>query len=410
MEVMTEEPRFDRFLERLASFTRLLRFDRRGIGLSDPIVPSAPPTLEQWMEDGRAVLDASESDHAAVLGIAEGGYVAVLLAATHPEQVAALVLVNAMPCISAPPFNTWGALPNLSDVQRRSTQEDRWGDDLTGMEIFAPSAANDDSYRAWLSREMRRSVSPSSAAALMDLVFLCDVRDVLPSVRVPTLVIHREGDRWLTPEHGRYLADNIPDATYVEVPGNDHVPYLGDTDSILGEIEEFLTGARRAAEPNRMLATLLFTDIVGSTEHASRVGDRAWHELLEQHDKLVRRHLERHDGQEVKTTGDGFLATFDGPARAIRCAYAIRDSMDGLGLEVRAGIHTGECEVRGGDVGGIAVHIAQRVQSRADPNEILVSSTVRDLVAGSGIRFVDRGEHELKGVSGTRQLFAVDGV
>ena len=404
---MAEEPHLDRFLERLATFTRLIRFDRRGMGLSDPVDPSAPPTLEAWVEDGRAVLGAAGAERAAVLGIAEGGYVAMLLAATHPEQVRALVLVNASACVSRPPFSEWGALARLRDVQRQSIEQ-RWGDDRTGVEIFAPSRADDEAYQGWLRREVRQSVSPASAKALAALMYDSDLAEVLPSVRVPTLVLHRGGNRWVTPEHGRYLAEHIPDARYVEVPGDDHVPYLGETGPIVGEIQEFLTGTREVEHADRVLATLLFTDIVASTTHAARLGDRAWHELLDRHDAVVRRQLDRYQGRERKATGDGFLATFDGPARAIRCAAAIRDATQSLGLSIRAGLHTGECEQRGDDVGGIAVHVAQRVQAQAGSDEVVVSSTVRDLVAGSGITFTDRGEHELAGVPEPWRIYRVE--
>jgi pimeloyl-ACP methyl ester carboxylesterase len=405
---MPDEPNLDRFLERLASFSRLLCFDRRGMGQSDPPDPADPPTLERWVEDAIAVLDAVGTARAAVLGIAEGGFVATLLAATHPERVEALVLVNSAACFSRPPFLEWGALARLRQVQRDSILDNRWGDDETGVEIFAPSAYRDESYRAWLRREVRQSVSPASARLLAHLLHESDVSDALARVEVPTLVVHRAGDAWLTPEHGRYLAEHIPDARYVEVPGDDHVVYLGDPDPILGEIEEFLTGTRQVEHVDRLLATMLFTDIVESTTRAAELGDRAWRALLDRHDAAVRRLLDRYQGREQKTTGDGFLATFDSPARAIRCAAAIRDATREFGVSVRAGLHAGECEIRGDELAGIAVHIAQRVQAEAEPDEVLVSSTVRDLVTGSGIRFTDRGERHLKGVPEPWRLFVVE--
>jgi len=406
MEAMAEEARFARFLDRLAAFARLIRFDRRGIGLSDPVSPNAPLTLEQWMEDARAVMAAARSEHPATIGIAEGTFVATLLAATHPDAVSALVLLNATPAIAAEPFAGWGVASR--GIRRlEETVEEAWGTDTSAIVAFAPSAANDAAYHEWLARSLRRATSPAAARAVFDVLFYSDVRNVLPAIRVPTLVIHRAGNRWLTPEHGRYLADHIPGARYVEVPGEDHVPYLGDPEPILEEIEEFLTGARRAHDTDRVLATVLFTDIVGATERAAAMGDRAWRERLDRHDAAVRRQLERHRGREVKTTGDGFVATFDGPARAIRCAQAIRDAARQAGVEVRAGLHTGECEVRGEDIAGIAVHIAARVASAAGAGEVLVSRTVVDLVAGSGIEFETRGEHALKGVPGEWRLFAL---
>lgn len=283
--------------------------------------------------------------------------------------------------------------------------EPRWGTGV-GLRAWAPSMGNDRRFRDWWARFQRLSASPSAAVAQIASYAEIDVRDILPLVTAPALIIHRTGDHMINVEAGRYLADRLPNARFVELPGDDHFFWTGDQDTVLEEIEEFLTGARSAPEPDRVLASVLFTDIVGSTEQAASLGDRTWRGLLDAHDTLVRRQLERFRGREVHTTGDGFLATFDGPARGIRCAQTIVDGVRSLGLEVRAGLHAGECELRGQDVGGLAVHIAARVGALAGPGEVLVSSTVKDLVAGSGIEFADRGEHALKGVPGTWRLFS----
>jgi pimeloyl-ACP methyl ester carboxylesterase len=407
IEAMSEEPSFDRFIRRLGRFCRVIRFDRRGMGLSDPVTPSNPATLEQWMGDAEAVLDAVGSKRTALLGMAEGGFVASLLAATRPQRVAALVLVNATPGFTAEPFRQWGLAAEA--IERLSgTVETEWGEVEFGIPMFAPSALNDARYRDWLKRAVRRSLSPAMARALFDVLFYSDIRDVLPAIRLPTLVIHRRGNRYLEPAHGRYLAEHIPGARYVEVEGDDHVPYLGDPGPILQEIEEFLTGTRRRPESERVLATVLFTDIVGSTEKAAQLGDERWGELLLTHHDLGRRELEAFGGRLVDTAGDGIFAAFDGPARAVRCACAMVGAVRRLGIEIRAGLHTGECELLGVRLGGIAVHIGARITALSRPGEVLTSSTVKDLVAGSGIRFVDRGTHRLKGISDEWRLFAVD--
>ena len=415
IEAMGEERRLARFLDRLASFSRLICFDRRGIGSSDPVTPATPLTLEQWADDALAVTEAVGASRPVVLGIAEGGFVATLLAATHPDRVGALVLVNATPGIGSDPFADEGEAGHFI-AELAKTVDEGWGDDQrvvdgislgTGAAVFAPSAAGEADFVDWLGRTYRRAASPAVARAIFNGAYLSDIRPILSTVGVPTLVLHRAGNRWFTPAHGRYLAEHIPGARYVEVPGVDHLPYLGDVEALVGEIEEFLTGARRAWAADRVLATVLFTDIVASTDEAVRRGDRGWHELLDRHDEMVRHQLDRFRGREVNTTGDGFLATFDGPARAINCAVAIAEGARRLGVEVRAGLHAGECEVRGDDIAGIAVHIGQRVAATARPGEVLVTSTVKDLVVGSGIEFDDRGDHELKGVPGTWRLHAV---
>jgi class 3 adenylate cyclase/DNA-binding CsgD family transcriptional regulator len=408
IESMAEEPSLAHFLDRLAAVGRLIRFDRRGIGLSDPVSPQSPPTLEQWMDDALAVLRAAASESAVVVGLAEGGFVATLLAASHPDVASRLVLINATPVLHAAPFNRWGQAARKIEELIGSI-ETGWGGDVSGIEWFAPSAAGDPRYRRWLAQALRRAVSPATARALCDVMFWTDVRSILPTVRVPTLVIHRAGNRYLTPEHGRYLSEHICGAKYVEVSGDDHVPYLGDSEAVIGEIEEFVTGSRRSGESESLLLTVLFCDIVASTERAAALGDRRWHSFIDDFQRAVRDELERFRGREVKTLGDGFLAIFDGPARSIRCAAAICDAAAAIGIGVRAGLHTGECHVDdGGDIRGLTVHIAARVAARAASGEVLVSRTVRDLVAGSGITLVDRGVHVLRGVPDEWRLFAVE--
>jgi len=407
-EPLSEERACARFLERLGSFARVIRYDRRGMGLSDPVTPANPPTLEQWVEDALAVLDALGCKRAALVGLAEGCFVTTVLAATHPERTAALVLVHPSPGSS--PYGADGSRVELH-ARLDADLDAVWDGDLRYEDIaaFAPSRARDPSYRDWLLRALRRSVSPAAARALFDVVLRSDVEPVLNVISAPTLVLHRSANRYVTPDYSRHVAACIPGARFVELPGEDHVAYLGDTEPILGEIEEFLTGVRRAPEPDRVLATVLFTDIVASTERASRLGDAGWRALLDRHDEIVERRLGQYRGRLVKTTGDGVLATFDGPARAIRCAAVLRDELRGIGLETRSGVHTGEIEIRGDDIGGIAVHIASRVEACAAPGEVLVSALVPPLVAGSGLEFDERGEHQLKGVPGTSRLYAVQG-
>jgi class 3 adenylate cyclase len=403
VELAWEDPHLAHFLERLASFTRLMMFDKRGVGVSDRV--AAVPTLEQRMDDVRAVMDAAGSQQAVLFGVSEGAPLSILFAATYPERTQALVLHGGMARSTWAPDYPW-APPVEALLEAIPLVEP---DLLTGedIEIWAPSLADDERAKAWLGRYRRSAASPGSLAQLFMMFLDVDVRSVLPTIAVPTLVLHRRGDRVVNRRAGQWMAEQIPGSRYVELAGQDHFPWVGDSDAVLDEVEEFLTGVRHANEPDRVLATVLFTDIVGSTEHASALGDHAWRQLLDAHDATVRTHLERHRGKEVKATGDGFLATFDGPARAIRCAVELAIALRPAGIEIRAGLHTGEIEVRGDDVGGIAVHTAARVQSEARPGEVLVSRTVTDLVAGSGIRFVDRGSHVLKGVPGEWQLFAV---
>ena len=394
-----EEPSFARFLRRLASFARLIVFDKRGTGLSDRVPTRELPTLEQRMEDVHAVMDAVGSERAALVGVSEGGPLCVLFAATYPDRTAALVMVGSYARRLSHPDYPWGATPESYHAFLEEIRTG-WGGPI-GLAARAPSLVDDDRFRQWWATYLRMSASPGAALALTRMNGEIDVRHALPSVRVPTLIVHRTGDLSIPVEGGRYMAEQIPGAKYVELAGDDHLPFVGNQNEILDEIEEFLTGMRHGPEPDRVLATVLFTDVVASTERAAELGDRTWRLLIEEHHAEVRRQLDRFRGVEVNTAGDAFLATFDGPARAIRCGCAIRAAVRAVGLDVRVGLHTGEIEFIGDDVGGIAVHIGARVASAANPSEVLVSSTVKDLVAGSGIEFEDRGIHELKGVPGS---------
>ena len=396
LDAVFELPGAERFIERLGHFARVIRFDRRGTGLSDPV--AGPPTLEQQADDLLAVMDAVGCEKAALFGEGEGTRLCAMVAASHPDRVSSLML--------------WAASARGSDVMKPEVRdamldivEQSWGrGQMTGL--FAPTRAGDTAFAAAMARFERAALSPSMARALIDMGSRANVADVLPLIAVPTLVLHRRDDT-LVPAHlGREVADLIPGARFVEFDGADDMIFVGENDSILDEMEEFLTGQRTEREADRALLTVMFTDVVDSTARASELGDTRWRQLLEEHDRLVRRELARARGREVKTVGDGFLATFDGPARAIRCARAVRDAMRALGIEVRAGLHTGECELLGDDIGGLAVHIAARVNGAAGPGEVLVSSTVKDLVFGSGLEFEDRGAHQLKGVPGEWRLFA----
>jgi pimeloyl-ACP methyl ester carboxylesterase len=405
VELMWDEPSHAHVLERLTRFSRLIAFDKRGTGLSDPVPPDRLPTLEERMDDVRAVLDAADSEQAAFFGFSEGGLMSVLFAATYPQRTSALVLYGVFAKRIWSPDYPWAPKPD--DRAREIEELERNWAERMDLDKLAPS--EDDAFKDRMATYFRRSASPGAAAALMRMNTQIDVRDVLPTIHAPTLVLHRRDDLDASVEEGRWIAGRIPGAKFVELPGDAHTLWAGNTDEIVDEIEEFLTGARRGPEPDRVLATVLFTDIVGSTEKATELGDRRWRELLERHHSIVRQQLTRYNGREVDTAGDGFLATFDGPARAIRCASAVQRVMPGIGLEVRAGVHTGECELHGEKVAGIAVHTGARVLSHAGSGEVLVSSTVKDLVAGSGIEFEDRGTHELKGVPGEWRLYAVSG-
>ena len=400
------DPMLTSFMRRLASFSRLIIFDKPGTGASDPV--ASVPTLEERVEDMRAVLDAAGSERAALLGISEGGPMSILFAATYPDRISTLVIYGSF--AKQPADDYFPEMREEYDAQQERFDAivDNWGEGRS-LDMFAPSFAGSAAVRSNMALFERAAASPAMARAVGEAGRQVDVRAVLPTIDVPTLVLHRTGDSVVPAWHGPYLADHIPAARYAELSGDDHLPWLGDTEPLLDEIEEFFTGTRHAREPDRVLATVLFTDIVGSTERAAELGDGRWRELLEAHDELVRTELERFGGREVKATGDGFLAAFDGPAKAIRCAEAINEGVQRLGIELRAGVHTGECERRGEDLGGLAVHIGARVGAKAAAGEVLVSSTVKELVVGSGIKFEERGAETLKGVPGEWRLFAAAG-
>jgi pimeloyl-ACP methyl ester carboxylesterase len=404
LDLEWENPAMVRFLQGLNTIGRLILFDKRGTGLSDRAVGA--PTLEERMDDVRAVMDAVGSEHAVLMGVSEGAPMCLLFAATYPERADALVLHGGMARSTEAPDYPWappadGLVEAASELIFPVVYE---GDDL---DIWTPSLVDDLQYKAWLARYRRAGVSPDGIRMIYQTFLDIDVRGVLPSITVPTLVLHRRGDRVVNRRAAEWMADQIPSAKYVELPGQDHLPWAGDADAVIEEIREFLTGVRVGPEPDRVLATVMFTDVVGSTERVVALGDRRWKDALEMHDRGVRQQLDVFRGHEVNTMGDGFLATFDGPARAIQCGRAIRDAAVELGMNERVGLHTGEIELRGDDIGGVAVHIGQRVSALAQPSEILVSGTVKDLVAGSGIEFDDRGEHELKGVPDRWRLYAV---
>ncbi len=405
LEAGWDLPSQARFMSRLASFSRLIMFDKGGTGMSDPTALNAHPTLELWMDELRAVMDAVGSTRAAVVASGGAGPMAALFAATYPERVERLVLVNTYArLLAAPDYAEGDPAEGVDRLIEWTTA--KWG---TGaiLRVTAPSVVNDDAFVTAYARLERMAASPGMVAGVLPMAVRLDVRNVLGTISVPTLVIHRAGSTYVRAVHGRYLAAHIAGARYVELPGADYLVHVGDTDDMLDEIEEFLTGTTATADSDRALATVLFTDIVRSTELAHEHGDRRWRDLLDSHHALVRRQLARFEGREVDTAGDGFFATFDGPARAIRCACAISDGVRSLGIEIRAGLHTGEVELRGDQVAGVAVHIGARVAAKAEPGEVLVSRTVVDLVAGSSIAFVDKGEHQLKGVTGEWRLFAV---
>jgi pimeloyl-ACP methyl ester carboxylesterase len=404
VELAWEEPTLARFLRRLASFSRLIVFDKRGTGLSDRVQDNKLPTLEERMDDLRAVMDAVGSERAALFGVSEGGNLCALFAATYPERTMALTMFGTFAKRIWSPDYPWAPTPEKRQREYELVERE-WGN-LMDLAHYVPSKVGDEAFARRLATYLRRAASPGAAVALLRMNTQIDIRHVLPTIHVPTLVTHRTGDRDVNVEEGRWLAARIQGARFVELPGADHFPWVGDQDAILDEVQEFLTGVRPSPEFDRALATVLFTDIVGATDLAARLGDRAWRDLLEQHHVLVRRELARFRGREVDTAGDGFLATFDGPARAIRCACGVRDAVHQLGIEIRAGLHTGEIELGGDKIGGIAVHIGARVAAVARASEVLVSSTVKDLVAGSSIRFADRGIHVLKGIPGEWHLFA----
>ncbi len=406
VELAWEDPAPRRFLERLASFSRLILFDKRGTGLSDPVAEDQLPTLEQRMDDVRAVMDAIGLPRAAVFGWSEGVPMSALFAATYPERTSALVL-----------YGGYARRIRSEDYPWAPTREERqkffdaisqgWGG-VVDLDTLAPSAMQDERFKQWWATYLRRSASPKRALALARMNSEVDIRSILPAIRVPTLVLHRTGDQDMDVRGSRWVAGQIPNAKYVELDGVDHLPFVGNVDTLLDEIQEFLTGTRHTDIPDRVLGTLLFTDIVGSTERAAALGNQRWADLVQTHFKILRRELERFRGIEIHTTGDGILATFDGPARAVRCGCAMRDAVRQLGIEIRVGLHTGEYEWIGQEIAGVAIHIAARVMSKAGSSEVWVSSTVKDLIAGSGIEFQECGIHSLKGVPGEWHLYQVN--
>jgi pimeloyl-ACP methyl ester carboxylesterase/class 3 adenylate cyclase len=405
LEANWQWPESSAFFQRLASFCRLILFDKRGTGMSDR--GSQLFTLEQRMHDVRVILDEVGSERATLFGISEGGPMSLLYAATYPERTSALVVYGSYAKRAWAPDYPFGTTNEVFE-RMLGNMERNWGTpEGADVNFWAPSMASDVDAARRVASYFRASASPGAVVAVMKMNREIDVRQVLPTVRVPTLILCRTSDKVSPVAHARFMAQHIPGAKFVELPGDDHVPWIGDQDAILDEVEEFVTGARRAYEPERILTTVLFVDIVASTERAVALGDRAWRGLLEAFQAKVREVLRQYRGQEIDTAGDGFLAAFDGPARAVRCAGAIRDAVRVNGIEVRCGAHTGECERSGGKLTGIAVHTGARVAGIAAPGEVLVSQTVRDLVAGSGLTFEARGSHALKGVPGQWQLFRV---
>src|SRR5579862_1425298 len=404
IEHMWEDPSTARMMQAMASFSRLIMFDRRGLGLSDPRPGGGAPTLEEQMDDLVAVMDAAESREAAVVAMLDAGAMASLFAATHPERTRALVLFEAQPCMCWAPDYDWP----MTDDQREAFIESLEADWGSGKRVLAVTAGADPRLRQWAGRLERLAASPAPAVEVVRMNGRIDVRPVLPSIQAPTLVLHRPENTYVDNRHSLYLEEHIPGARRLELPGRHTLPFGPGQDEFVEEIEEFLTGARHASDPERVLATVMFGDIVDSTRRAAELGDQRWRQLLEDFTRAYERELQRFRGRTVKALGDGVLATFDGPARAISCASALCDvARTQFGLELRAGMHTGEVEVMGNDIGGIAVHIAARVLSFAGPGELVVSGTVRDLVVGSGIQFDDRGEHELRGVPGSWRLWRV---
>ena len=404
IEQYWEHPEAAYFLRRIASFARLIMFDKRGTGLSDP-VPSTQ-TLEERMDDVIAVMDAVGSERAVLFGPSEGGPMAALFAATYPERCISLILYGTLARWLRAPDYPQGRPPELVAAYGKVWIEG-WGTGAS-LNVLAPSLVDDERFRRWWGRFERYSVRPSMVGPIFDALAELDIRAVLPAIRVPTLILHRRGDRLVDVANGRFLAEQIPQARYLELPGDDHIYFTGDSDALLDEIEEFVTGSRGAHEPDRVLATVMFTDIVGSTEHAARLGDRRWHELIAEHDRLLEDRIADYRGRTVRRTGDGVFASFDGPARAIRCAVSLLDAGRSLELSLRAGLHTGECELAGDDLAGVTVHIGARIADLAEANQVLVSGTVRDLVVGSNIPFSFRGVESLDGVPGEWRLFTVD--
>jgi class 3 adenylate cyclase len=405
IDMVWEDPAAALFLRRLASFSRLIRFDRRGTSASDPLPLDALPPWESYADEVTAVLDEIGSEKAAVMAMLDAGPMAMFFAATHPERTTALILANTSARWVATESNATGIPRELAE-ELIARVDEAWGTEAM-VDLTVPSRAGDGRFRSWYARYSRSIAGPRAVRAFARALFEIDARSILPSIQVPTLVMHRESYAFFPIEHGRYIAEHIPGATLVELAGSDGVVFWETPDEILERVEGFLVGVPRGVSASRSLATVLFTDIVRSTERAAEVGDRRWRETLNVHDDVARGDVEASGGRFIKSTGDGILATFDGPGRGIRAAQAIRDDLLPIGVEIRAGLHTGEVEARGDDVGGIGVHIAARVMAEAAAGEILVSRTVRDLVVGSNIRTVERGTHALKGVEGDWELFEV---
>jgi class 3 adenylate cyclase len=405
LEYQWEDPALARFLNRLASFSRLIVFDKRGTGLSDRVAESALPTLEQRMDDIRAVMDAVGSNRAAMFGLSEGGPLSTLFAATYPARTVALIMYGAYAKWIRSDDYPWAPTREEHEAAFKAFEK-YWGTPI-GLKTLAPSVANDERMRQWYAHHQRVSASPGAGVTLYRMNVEVDIRAILPTIRVPTLILHRTGDRLLPCQGARYMAGQIPAAKFVELPGDDHIAWIGNADPLLAEIQEFLTGEPPVLEADRVLATVLFIDIVQSTQRATAIGDLRWRDLVDNYHQQVGKEVAHLGGRVVNTAGDGVFAIFDGPARAIKCARAVRDVVGSLGLAIRCGIHTGECVIEGNDVAGIAVHIGARVAAHADPGEILLSSTVKDLIAGSRLECSDRGSHVLKGVPGRWRLFAV---
>jgi pimeloyl-ACP methyl ester carboxylesterase/DNA-binding CsgD family transcriptional regulator len=397
-----ELPAIAAFLNRLASFSRLILFDKRGCGMSDRVHPL--PTLEQRMDDVRAVLDAVGSKRAALLGISEGGVMSALFAATYPERTAGLVIDGSYPSALRRPGYPWGITEDQFE-ERIGRVTEIWGK-VIGMERYAPSQVDNPEVANWWAMFTQMSASPGDAADLQRMNVLIDIRDILPAIRVPTLIVHARGDKIAPIEAGRYFAQHIPNARLLELNSDDHWPYFGDADLVLGEVQEFLTGVRSSPAPETMLATVLYTSVTQAGAHAVWLGDRRWNALVERHHKVVRKALAQYSGREIEAGDHGVTAVFDGTARAIRCALDVRDELLELGLRIRAGLHAGECEIRGGRPRGVALQVASSVMGAAQPGEVLVSGTVKDLVVGSGLEFADRGTREFAGVPGSWSLFA----
>ena len=396
-----ELPAMAAFLDRLASFSRLILFDKRGCGMSDRVHPL--PTLEQRMDDVRAVLDAVGSERAAVMGISEGGVMSALFAATYPERTAGLIIDGSYPSALRRPGYPWG-VPEDQFEERMATVRDAWGK-VIGMERYAPSQVDNPEVANWWATFMQMSASPGDAEDLLRMNTLIDIRNVLPAIRVPTLIVHARGDRIAPIEAGRYFAEHIPNAKLLELKSDDHWPYFGDADMVIGEVQEFLTGMRSGPIPKTMLATVLCTNVAQAGAHAVWLGDKRWNELVDRHHGVVRKALARYSGREIEAGERGITAVFDGTARAIRCAIDVRDQLLNLGLRVQAGLHAGECEIGDGRPRGAALHVASSVMGAAQPGEVLVSGTVKDLVVGSGLEFADRGSRDFEGLPGTWTLF-----